>query len=75
MHMYGCIACVCVCCCVQMAASSREVQDAIKRLESRVAALSGNSPQVNAAEEAAKRYVAVCVWEGKELVGLGLGGW
>jgi hypothetical protein len=33
----------------------RELQDQIKRMEARISTMSGNSPQVNAAEEAAKR--------------------
>ncbi len=40
---------------LQITSQVKELQEQIKRMESRVQALSGNSPQVNAAEEAAKR--------------------
>lgn len=46
----------CPCCRAQHASKARELQDYIKRTEARIASLAGNSPAVNAEEEAAKRW-------------------
>ncbi|KAJ9521037.1 hypothetical protein QJQ45_022755, partial [Haematococcus lacustris] len=41
----------------QMTGQVKELQEQIKRMEARISAMSGNSPAVNAAEEATKRSV------------------
>lgn len=56
----------------QITMQVRDMQEQIKRMEARIAAMNGNSPAINAAEEAAKRWVrwrarccgVVCVWCG-----------
>lgn len=49
------IGCIVLVCSPQITQSVRDLQEQIKRMEARISSMSGNSPQVNAQEEAAKR--------------------